>query len=216
METSDTMAAQLLQAYLERQRDFPGWSLARANLRGAYLARVNLADADLRGADLEGADLTGADLTGARLAGANLRGVNLKGANLQGAGLQDVDIDGADLTGADLSRTPWETELPPGALFHGELLPEPLASTEAQPAGWVEEPAEWPRQAERSTDDWLPTEDSSEDVERTSTVEWTAGWIHLPPEEEEAPELEEEPTGAIPESPLPDLEEARANDLYGA
>jgi hypothetical protein len=94
-------------------------NLAKANLRGAYLARASLAEANLRGANLRGvylrgadlsranlrgADLTGASLTGANLAGANLAGASLTGANLFGANLRGADLGVATINGNKLDR----------------------------------------------------------------------------------------------------------------
>jgi len=88
----------------------PAWSLAEADLAGAYLAEAdlagaNLAGADLTGAYLAGANLTGADLGGAYLGGADLTGANLARANLTGAYLGGADLTRANLTCADLADT---------------------------------------------------------------------------------------------------------------
>ena len=50
--------------------------------------------------DFTWADLTGTDLTGTDLTGANLRWAHLTGANLTGANLTGADLTGTDLTGA--------------------------------------------------------------------------------------------------------------------
>ena len=81
----------------------PHSSLARADLRGAYLSGTTLKGADLSGAILGSANLSGADLRGANLTGADLSGTTLIGARLDGADLFGATLGGADLRGANLS-----------------------------------------------------------------------------------------------------------------
>jgi hypothetical protein len=61
--------------------------LSGADLRSAYLWKVDLKNADLRGADIKGADLSEADLSEADLRGSMLGGADLREADLSGANL---------------------------------------------------------------------------------------------------------------------------------
>lgn len=77
--------------------------LAQSDLRGLYLAEINLRDSDLMGADLSWTILIFASLTYADLSEANLSDANLNAANLSWARLREANLHGADLRGADLS-----------------------------------------------------------------------------------------------------------------
>jgi uncharacterized protein YjbI with pentapeptide repeats len=79
-------------------------TIAKVDLRGAYLS-----NADLRGADLSNANLRGADLRGAYLSNADLIGAYLIGADLRGADLRGADLIGAYLSGADGKQLPRAT-----------------------------------------------------------------------------------------------------------
>ena len=68
----------------ERDKDWPGCDLYRADLTGANLYRADLVAANLYGADLTRANLSGAVLVDADLTGANLDDVfspNYSGAS---------------------------------------------------------------------------------------------------------------------------------------
>jgi hypothetical protein len=78
----------------EGDRDFPGISLAGADLAGQKLMGIRLPSADLANANLEGIDLAGADLTGALLRGARAPGADFTGAQVERAiGLETVSCD---------------------------------------------------------------------------------------------------------------------------
>jgi uncharacterized protein YjbI with pentapeptide repeats len=64
--------------------------LSGADLRSAYLWKVDLKNADLRGADIKGADLSEADLSEADLRGSMLGGADLREADLSGANLREA------------------------------------------------------------------------------------------------------------------------------
>jgi hypothetical protein len=91
-------------------------NIARADLKGKWLAGANLSWADttlanLQEANLLAADLWNADFQGANYPGANLLGANLQEANLQGANLQRVEgLTEEQIQGA---RTDEHTKLPP-------------------------------------------------------------------------------------------------------
>ena len=120
----------VLSAYKKGQRDFWGWNLSDADLRGAELRGVDLSLVDLTGANLQGADLRGANLEWAKLAGADLSeadltGANLKFANFTGAVLRWADLSHADLrfadfTGTDLTGTNYNSK----TLFPDNFNPE--------------------------------------------------------------------------------------------
>jgi uncharacterized protein YjbI with pentapeptide repeats len=82
----------------EKPAVFP--DLGGADLRGAYLSRV-----DFRIADLAGANLTGANLMGANLTAADLEWVNLSGTDLQGANLKEANLEKSDFTDARVYST---------------------------------------------------------------------------------------------------------------
>ena len=82
--------------------DLSGTLLRRADLRGANLVRARLAQIDLVDADLSGADLGYADLTGANLTWANLTGAHLREANLSTARLIFATLNGAGFARCDL------------------------------------------------------------------------------------------------------------------
>jgi len=101
-----------------------------ADLRGAYLFRVDLSGANLSEANLSRAFLVGADLRWAALGWADLRWADLRLAALNGADLQGAWLIGADLTGADLrtadlgeakynDQTRWPDDFDPQA--HGAI-----------------------------------------------------------------------------------------------
>jgi uncharacterized protein YjbI with pentapeptide repeats len=90
-------------------------NIVRADLKGKWLAEVNLRFADARFANLEGTDLRFAKLQGADLQGANLQRANLWAVELQGADLQSTDLRGViGLTPAELqeAQTDAHTQLP--------------------------------------------------------------------------------------------------------
>lgn len=132
MDTFDRKAARLLRAYTAGQRDFTGWNLSRASLRGARLAGAYLRGAILCGADLhradlheaklEGADLSGASLSTANLVAANLMRANLRYADLREARLAGADLESADCQGADLSRAQLADACLNRANMHGAIL----------------------------------------------------------------------------------------------
>jgi hypothetical protein len=64
--------------------------LSGADLRSAYLWKVDFKNADLRGADIKGADLSEADLSEADLRGSMLGGADLREADLSGANLREA------------------------------------------------------------------------------------------------------------------------------
>ncbi len=80
--------------------DLSGLSLAKADLRGAFLEAARLVGCDLRGAKLVDAVLVRADLTDATLVGCDLRG-----ANLGDTTLVRTDLSGLDLTGVTLAKS---------------------------------------------------------------------------------------------------------------
>lgn len=84
------------------QADFRGANLAGANLSNADLYNARLCFANLSEARLHETDLALADLTRANLAGAKLTEGNLVHANLHGTDLREADLDWADLSGANL------------------------------------------------------------------------------------------------------------------
>jgi uncharacterized protein YjbI with pentapeptide repeats len=100
-------------------------NIFRADLKGKWLAEVNLRNASAGLANLESTVLQGANLQRARLWGANLQHADLWGANLQDANLQGANLQGADLrevtglTPAQLqaAQTDAHTQLP-AALPH--------------------------------------------------------------------------------------------------
>ncbi|MGE5333495.1 MAG: pentapeptide repeat-containing protein, partial [Nitrososphaerota archaeon] len=82
--------------------DLSGMLLRRADLRSANLVRANLTGIDLVDADLSGADLGYSDLSGANLIWANLTGAHLREANLANARLVFATLHGAGLARCDL------------------------------------------------------------------------------------------------------------------
>ncbi len=82
--------------------DLSGMLLRRADLRGANLVRAHLSQIDLVDADLSGADLGHADLSGANLTWTNLSGAHLREANLSKAWLIFATLEGARLARCDL------------------------------------------------------------------------------------------------------------------
>jgi hypothetical protein len=96
-------------------------NIARADLKGKWLAAVNLRDAsaslaNLEGANLQGASLQGASLQGASLWRANLQGADLRDTKLQGAKLWDANlqtVEGLTAEQIQLAQTDRNTKLPP-------------------------------------------------------------------------------------------------------
>ena len=113
---------ELLERYMNGERDFRG-----ENLKGVSLKCENLKGVSLKGVSLKCANLYGANLNSASLEYANMAGVNLKGtmlndanlanaylvnanmtysnlgcANLEGANLKGVSLKGAKLAGVNL------------------------------------------------------------------------------------------------------------------
>ena len=111
--------------------DWPGDTLAGAELPNAVLLYadlqgVNLAGANLRGADLCQADLRDAVLDGANLAGADVTLANLAGASFRNAILADARLQAVTLDLSGPARTDFRgAELDPGQ--PQEL--EPVGST---------------------------------------------------------------------------------------
>ncbi len=135
--------------------------------------------------------------------------------------MKTSDANGADLTGANLSDSAPEMALPPSDDMRDELEPEPnqLTGEEEEPLiSWAEAPAEeyaeWSAAEERRADEeeWPAAQEA---VAQEAEEEWTAGMVR-PPLEPEEPEWEEEPIGRAAQSPLRELEEAEADDKYGA
>jgi uncharacterized protein YjbI with pentapeptide repeats len=133
-------------------------TLARADLRGADLANVNLEDAELTGANLssarlaessmadavlEEAVLTGADLTHALLLGtiffradlghANLFRATLTKADFREADLRDSILDQAEMNGADLG----DAQLDRASLDEVDLTGANLRGAQLQHARFV-------------------------------------------------------------------------------
>lgn len=79
--------------------------LTRVDLRRADLTRADLSGAVLRGADLRDADLSRADLSDTYLGDANLNSASLNSANLRAADVGRADLSGADLSGARFGYT---------------------------------------------------------------------------------------------------------------
>jgi Pentapeptide repeats (8 copies) len=95
-------ALEVVPQWLQRPLD-----IFRMDLKGKWLAQVNLRGANADLANFEGPILAGADLQGANLRGAQfgaswLPGAKFSGAKLQGADFQRADLRGAQLQGADL------------------------------------------------------------------------------------------------------------------
>ncbi|HET8840931.1 MAG TPA: pentapeptide repeat-containing protein, partial [Ktedonobacteraceae bacterium] len=99
------------------------WKRRGIDIRGAYLAQVNLRDLPLtrmQGAvlphevtgerkaviaiNLDKADLAGAHLEEAFLAGSSLKRANLTGANLEMASLEEAHLEGANLSEAHMAE----------------------------------------------------------------------------------------------------------------
>lgn len=112
-----------------------GVSLARADLRGACLYRVNLHGANFEGANLEGADLGQTDLSEA-----NLKFANLQGANFDGADLRTADLRGADLKDSNITQEQLDSA------FNDNDPPcqniDCLCKTPVKTGGLIKEPAE--------------------------------------------------------------------------
>ena len=129
-------ANELIQRYLDGERDFSGVDLPKAKLSQADLREINLGSANLQGADLKGANLQDADLSWAKLQEADLRGAlltnadmsyaNLRKANLFGADLENANLDSANLREADLSGTNMQGADLTDAILGGAILPESL------------------------------------------------------------------------------------------
>jgi hypothetical protein len=90
----------------------PKASCAKANLRGAAIANLDLSGADLSGANLQGARASGAKFVGANLQGtdfdsADLAKADFGNANLRNSNLLGARLDGANWSGADLSGAQW-------------------------------------------------------------------------------------------------------------
>ena len=101
--------------------------MARQNLTGADLSRLDLRGIDLSGALLEGASLVGTDLTDANLSGAVLARADLTDAILDSANLDGCNLGAAVLRRTNLSRATLHqavlirAELD-GAILHGAQL----------------------------------------------------------------------------------------------
>ncbi len=73
-------------------------NLARADLQGARLHKIDLRQAQMPEARAAGVDLVESDLSDANLSGADLAAAKLRGARLEGASLREVRATGANLT----------------------------------------------------------------------------------------------------------------------
>jgi hypothetical protein len=118
--------------------------LSGADLRKAYLYKLELKHADLRGADVKDAGLSGANLSEADLRGADLRGADLLG----------VDLSDATLSGARIKWLDQIAQLPATrrALEDNEQLERQAESLEGatMPDG-------------QKYEDWLKSRDSGQD-----------------------------------------------------
>ena len=116
---------EIIERYINGERDFSRLNLSMADLGEANLHGANLSWANLRWADLSGANLNEANLRGANLRGADLSEANLDGADLRWANLGVADLRGANLDVADLS---WANLLGANlrrANLSGAFLPSP-------------------------------------------------------------------------------------------
>ncbi len=91
----------------DRDLDFRGADLRRANFMGADLSDSRFDDANLQQANFQGAWLCdtwflGADLQNAVFNGAHLGGAKFRGADLREAILTNACLDGAEFDGANL------------------------------------------------------------------------------------------------------------------
>lgn len=86
----------LLIQYQTGQRNFAG-----LDLRGAYLAEMELPQVDFSGVALNGSNCSHTNFQYANMRGADLRGANLQYTDLKWADLRGADLRGADLRGAD-------------------------------------------------------------------------------------------------------------------
>jgi hypothetical protein len=127
---------ELIQQYIEGERDFSGIDLPQAKLSQADLAEINLSGANLPGVDLKGANLQDADLSWAELQDADLRGASLinadlsyaklRNANLSGANLENAYLVSANLREADLSKANLQDADLTDAILGGAILPESI------------------------------------------------------------------------------------------
>ena len=109
--------------------EWPGDTLAGAELPNAVLLYADLHGANLAGADLRGADLCQADLRGAVLDGANLAGADVTLANLAGASFRNAILADARLQAVTLDLSgPARTD------FRGAEL-DPGQPQELEPVG---------------------------------------------------------------------------------
>jgi hypothetical protein len=90
-----------MAALSRRTMVLPGFGieLEKVDLRGAYLAGLDLSRFCFAGSNLDGAILARCNLSHATLDGATLKGADLTGATLTGATLAGVDLADVDLTG---------------------------------------------------------------------------------------------------------------------
>jgi len=91
-----------VRAYTATEGHSGNARLARANLIGMSLVKVDLSNVDFSEAELQFANLTGADLSNSTLIGVNLQEATVRLTDLTGAKLAEADLRGADLTGANL------------------------------------------------------------------------------------------------------------------
>ena len=120
-------AIDLTERYEQGQRNFQGFQLRRADLRGLNLSHTDFRGVDLSYANLREVDFTGADLRDAYLNEADLTGVNFTGANLSNASLIKIylikancyqtNFSGVYLVGAYLTKSQFKE-----AKFHGAYL----------------------------------------------------------------------------------------------
>jgi hypothetical protein len=96
-------------------------NLRNVDLRGTFLALVDLRDANLQGAQ------QGSDLGGTQLDHADLRKADLRGADLTAAKLFDASLDGADLRRANL----YGADLTAARLKGAKVSEEQLAACES-------------------------------------------------------------------------------------
>jgi uncharacterized protein YjbI with pentapeptide repeats/FtsH-binding integral membrane protein len=102
--------------------DLKGKWLAGVNLRLASAMRTNFQRADLEGANLQNAEVRGAVFEGANFHNTKLQNVILQGSNLQGAKFRDLELQNADLRRLNLQDTLLYRADLQGADLRGTLL----------------------------------------------------------------------------------------------
>jgi uncharacterized protein YjbI with pentapeptide repeats len=129
--------AQLKEAYLLKidlsDANLSNANLWKANLREASLYHAKLREADLSETDLRssymgGADLSGTLLNDAKMIRAHMNGCNLNSADLTGADLRGADLSNANLNYADLTRAVLIGANLEGISLHRAILNETVLS----------------------------------------------------------------------------------------